>query len=297
MTVASSTLRSSLWMLASSLSFAVMSALVKVCMQLGVPFTQAVFYRGIIAWLLAMSVLHFHGSSMKTVHWKAQLLRGVIGIVGVFAYFGAVVLLPLASAITLIYTSPLLLAAVMLIQARQRPSLLVLATLGAGFVGVLLLVQPSFSSTQWLGVAAALLSAFMTVAAAMHIRTLARLNEPAWRTVAWFSLFVMLAATPGYVSSHPGELSWKASLSVLAMGLVGALGQVFLTFAYEQGHALLVSLLGYAQIVFTTLIGMLWWHEHPGLAAWLGIALIVGSGGIATSFMGRVNIGRPPRSS
>jgi drug/metabolite transporter (DMT)-like permease len=81
------------------------------------------------------------------------------------------------------------------------------------------------------------------------------------------------------------------------MGLVGALGQVFLTFAYEQGHALLVSLLGYAQIVFTTLIGMLWWHEHPGLAAWLGIALIIGSGGIATSFMGRVNIGRPPRSS
>ena len=297
MTLSSSTLRSSLWMLASSLSFAVMSALVKVCMQLGVPFTQAVFYRGVIAWLLAMSVLHFHGSSMKTVNWKAQGLRGLIGIVGVFAYFGAVVLLPLASAITLIYTSPLLLAGVMLMQARQRPSLPVLSTLGTGFVGVLLLVQPGFSSTQWLGVASALLSAFMTVAAAMHIRTLARLNEPAWRTVAWFSLFVMLAATPGYVSSHPGELSWQASLSVLAMGLAGALGQVFLTFAYEQGHALLVSLLGYAQIVFTTLIGMLWWHEHPGLAAWLGIALIIGSGGIATNFMGRVNIGRPPRSS
>ena len=255
MTVSSSTLRSSLWMLASSLSFAVMSALVKVCMQLGVPFTQAVFYRGIIAWLLAMSVLHFHGSSMKTVHWKAQLLRGVIGIVGVFAYFGAVVLLPLASAITLIYTSPLLLAAVMLIQARQRPSLLVLATLGAGFVGVLLLVQPSFSSTQWLGVAAALLSAFMTVAAAMHIRTLARLNEPAWRTVAWFSLFVMLAATPGYVSSHPGELGWKASLSVLAMGLVGALGQVFLTFAYEQWHAWL-----FAGIALVAALGE--WAQH-----------------------------------
>ena len=29
----------------------------------------------------------------------------------------------------------------------------------------------------------------------------------------------------------------------------------------------------------------------------LGIALIIGSGGIATNFMGRVNIGRPPRSS
>jgi drug/metabolite transporter (DMT)-like permease len=234
---------------------------------------------------------------MKTVHWQAQCLRGLIGIVGVFAYFGAVVLLPLASAITLIYTSPLLLAAVMLVQARQRPSLAVLGTLGAGFLGVLLLVQPSFTSTQWLGVTAALLSALMAVAAALHIRTLARLNEPAWRTVAWFSLFVMLAATPGYVSSHPGELSFEASISVLAMGLAGALGQVFMTFAYQRGHALLVSLLGYAQIVFTTLIGVLWWHEHPGFAAWLGIALIIGSGGVATHFMGRVNIGRPPRSS
>lgn len=284
-------------MVAASLCFAVMAALVKVCTEQGVPFAQAVFYRGLIAFLLAAAVLRFHGQSVMTVHWRAQLLRGAIGIVGVFAYFGGVVLLPLASAITLNYTSPLLLAAVMLVHARQRPPWPLLAALAAGFCGVLLLLQPHFSSSQWLGVGAALTSAFTAVAAALHIRTLARLNEPAWRTVAWFSLCVTLAALPWYLVSQPTHLSLAGSISVVAMGLAGALGQALLTLAYQRGHALLASLLGYSQIVFTTLLGMWWWHEHPGPETWLGIALIAGSGALSTTFMGRLAIGRPPRAT
>lgn len=293
---ASSALRASLWMVAASLCFAIMAALVKVCTQQGVPFAQAVFYRGLIAFLLAAAVLRFQGQSVATVNWRAQLLRGVIGIVGVFAYFGGVVLLPLASAITLNYTSPLILAAVMLVQARQRPPWPLLAALAGGFFGVVLLLQPSFNSTQWLGVAAAFTSALTAVAAALHIRTLARLHEPAWRTVAWFSLCVTIAAFPWFLRTDPASLTLQGATSVLAMGLAGALGQALLTLAYQRGHALLVSLLGYSQIVFTTLLGIWWWHEHPGVATWLGIAFIVGSGALATTFMGRVNIGRPPRA-
>ncbi|MEY4377909.1 MAG: hypothetical protein RJB26_2459 [Pseudomonadota bacterium] len=290
-------LRASLWMVAASLCFAVMAALVKVCAQRGVPFAQAVFYRGLIAFLLAVAVLRFNGQTVMTVNWRAQFVRGMIGIVGVFAYFGGVLLLPLASAITLNYTSPLILASVMLFQARQRPPWPLLAALAGGFFGVVLLLQPSFNSTQWLGVGAAFTSALTAVAAALHIRTLARLQEPAWRTVAWFSGCVAVAAFPWYLASNPASLTLSGAASVLAMGIAGALGQALLTLAYQRGHALLSSLLGYSQIVFTTLLGMWWWHEHPGLETWLGIALIVGSGALSTTFMGRVNIGKPPRAT
>ena len=290
-------LRASLWMVAASLCFAVMAALVKVCAQRGVPFAQAVFYRGLIAFLLAVAVLRFNGQTVMTVNWRAQFVRGMIGIVGVFAYFGGVLLLPLASAITLNYTSPLILASVMLFQARQRPPWPLLAALAGGFFGVVLLLQPSFNSTQWLGVGAAFTSALTAVAAALHIRTLARLQEPAWRTVAWFSGCVAVAAFPWYLASNPASLTLSGAASVLAMGIAGALGQALLTLAYQRGHALLASLLGYSQIVFTTLLGIWWWHEHPGLETWLGIALIVGSGALSTTFMGRVNIGKPPRAA
>ncbi len=297
MITSSIALRASLWMVIASLCFAVMAAMVKVGTQQGVPFAQAVFYRGLIAFLLAATVLRFQGKKVMTVNWRAQLLRGVIGIVGVFAYFGGVVLLPLASAITLNYTSPLILAAVMLLQARQRPPLPLVAALAGGFCGVVLLLQPSFNSTQWLGAAAAFTSAITAVAAALHIRTLAELQEPAWRTVARFSLCVTVAAFPGYLASNPGNLSATGALSILGMGLTGALGQALLTLAYQRGHALLTSLLGYSQIVFTTLLGIWWWHEHPALETWLGIAFIVGSGALSITFMERVSVGRPPQAT
>jgi drug/metabolite transporter (DMT)-like permease len=286
--------RASFWMVGSGLSFAAMAALVKLSAQAGVPFQQVVFYRGFIAFLVAWAVLRFRGEPLIGTHWRAQAVRGLIGIVGVFCYTAGVVLLPIASAVTLNYTSPLLLAAVMLMQARQIPPWPLVVALMGGFCGVVLMLQPSYDSAQWLGIAAALTSALTAVAAALHIRTLAKLRESAWRTVAWFSGCVAIAAFPGYLASHPGGLEWRAAVGVLAMGLTGALGQALLTLAYQRGHALTVSLLGYSQVVFTTLIGIVLWQDHPHLLSWLGIALIVGSGAMSTTFLGRLSVGKPP---
>jgi drug/metabolite transporter (DMT)-like permease len=272
----------------------VMAALVKLSSESGVPFAQVVFYRGLVAFLLAWLVLRFRGEPLVGIHWRAQAVRGMIGIVGVFCYTAGVVLLPIASAVTLNYTSPLLLAAVLLVQAKQVPSWPLVLALLAGFMGVVLLLQPHFGAGQWLGITAALTSALTAVAAALHIRTLARLKESAWRTVAWFSGCVALAALPGYLISHPGGLSWQGASTVLGMGVAGAMGQALLTLAYQRGHALTISLLGYSQVVFTTVLGILWWQDHPGLATWLGIGLIVGSGALATTFLGRLSVGKPP---
>ena len=285
--------RASLWMVGSGLSFAAMAALIKVSSKAGVPFPQVVFYRGLVAFLVAWAILRFRGEPLIGDHWRAQAVRGMIGIVGVFSYTAGVVLLPIASAVTLNYTSPLLLSAVMLVQARQTPPWPLVVALLGGFLGVVLMLQPSYDSHQWLGIAASLTSALTAVAAALHIRTLAKLRESAWRTVAWFSGSVSLAAFPAYLSSSPGNLHWRAALGVLAMGVAGALGQGLLTLAYQRGHALTVSLLGYSQVLFTTLLGIVLWQDHPMLATWLGIALIVGSGALSTTFMGRVNIGKP----
>ena len=289
-------MRAPLMMVASGFCFAVMAALVKLSSESGVPFSQVVFYRGLVAFLLAWLVLRWQGLPLVSTHWRAQAVRGMIGIVGVFCYQAGVVLLPIASAVTLNYTSPLLLAGVLLVQARQAPSWPLVVALAAGFLGVVLLLQPHFSAGQWVGIAAALTSALTAVAAALHIRTLARLKESAWRTVAWFSGSVALAALPGYLGTDPTALSLRGAGLVLAMGLAGALGQALLTLAYQRGHALTVSLLGYSQVVFTTVLGILWWEDHPVLGTWIGIALIVGSGALATTFLGRLSVGKPPRS-
>jgi S-adenosylmethionine uptake transporter len=46
-----------------------------------------------------------------------------------------------------------------------------------------------------------------------------------------------------------------------------------------------VSLLGYSQVVFTSIVGIVVWNDHLPAMSWIGMALVIASGGVATMFM------------
>jgi S-adenosylmethionine uptake transporter len=200
-------------------------------------------------------------------------------------YFGGIRFLPLAGAVTLNYTSPLILAGTLLVKHRERPPGRVLAALLSGFAGVLLLLRPSYDTSQWFGVLLALGSAVTAVIAALNIRSLGQLQEPIPRTVAYFSVYTTIGAFPWFLFSDPGQMHWRAAVYLTAMGVFATVGQVLLTLAYQRGHTLLVSLLGYSQVIFATLFGIGLWGEQPRASSWLAMALIVASGVAATVFV------------
>jgi S-adenosylmethionine uptake transporter len=275
----------SLRMLGASFAFAIMSAGVKLASTHGVPLGQTVFYRGLVSLVLVLSYMRLTAVPFATPHWRAHLQRGIAGFCGMILYFGSITLLPLSTSITLNYTSPLLMAAVLLLRHRERPPLSVVAALLGGFVGIVLLLRPSYDGSQWFGALLALGSAVTTVIAALNIRFIGRLDEPVSRTVAYFSLFVTLGSLPWYVTTRPSHIDWMGIGLVAVVAIFSTLGQFLLTVAYQRGHTLLVSLLGYSQVIFTTLIGIALFNDHPGLGAWLAIALIIASGAAATVFV------------
>ncbi len=274
----------SLWMLGASVAFALMAAAVKLAAQHGVPLAQTLFYRGVISVAMMAIYMRFTGVEFRTPHWRAHFQRGSAGFLGMIAYFGGITLLPLAAAVTLNYTSPLFLASMLLIRHRERPPPAMVAAMGAGFVGILLLLRPTYHSSQWLGVTLALASAVTAAIAALNIRSLGRLDEPISRTVAYFAFFTTVGSLPWYLTTDLTAIDAAGVACVVAVGVLATLGQVLLTLAYQRGHTLLGSLLGYSQVIFTTLIGMALWQDHPGLGSWLAIALIVASGAAATIF-------------
>jgi drug/metabolite transporter (DMT)-like permease len=272
-------------MLGASAAFACMAASAKLAMLSGVPLGQTLFYRGFISLLLMSAYMRFAGVTFATPHWKAHLQRGVAGFLGMILYFGGIRLLPLAGAVTLNYTSPLILAGTLLVKHRERPSGPVLAAMLSGFAGVLLLMRPSYDSSQWFGVLLALGSAITAVIAALNIRSLGQLEEPIARTVSYFALYTTIGAFPGFLFSDPGHLDLRGATYLVSIGTFATIGQVLLTLAYQRGHTLLVSLLGYSQVIFATLFGIALWGEHPGVSSWLAMALIVASGVAATVFV------------
>jgi drug/metabolite transporter (DMT)-like permease len=154
-----------------------------------------------------------------------------------------------------------------------------------GFVGIVLLLRPTYDPSQWFGVSLALGSAVTAAIAALNIRSLGRLDEPVARTVAWFSLFTTLGSLPWFLATDPTRLTPAGAACLLAVAVLATAGQVLLTLAYQRGHTLLVSLLGYSQVIFTTFIGIALWGDHPGIVSWLAMALIIASGAAATMFV------------
>jgi len=266
-------------MIAASLAFAGMGAFVKLAANAGVPTAQIVFYRSLISMFLVYGILRWRGMPIYSPHWRAHLLRSLSGVGSLITLFSALTLLPLATATTLNYSSPLFVA-LLLAVLRIRPLCSVtLAALAAGLLGIVLLLRPTVDPGHWLGIYLALGSAVMSALSVLNMRRLGQLGEPTWRTVFYFSVFASLLTLPWYLASAPWRgIDPTGALMVLGVAVGSLLGQVMITFAYQHAETLVTASLGYSQVVFSSLIGFWLWQEVPAGDAWLGIPLIVASG-------------------
>lgn len=267
-------------MLGAAGSFALAAACVK---GLGgrLPLAEVILGRNIFALpaLLAMVLRMPEGlSALRTRHpWQhAQRLGwGMLGMVG--AFWGYAVL-PLATATALGFTMPLFLTLIAVLfmgeRLRWRRSLAV----AVGFLGVLVVVRPG--GAGGLDLVAAGMVLVGAVAWAMAMVTIRRMGDSGERGVAivlWFALGAAVVSGAASVPVWVAPAGWEWALLV-GCGLVSALEQVLMTEAYRSGEATLLAPLEYSGIVWTTLLGAALWAEVPDGVAFLGVALLVGSG-------------------
>jgi drug/metabolite transporter (DMT)-like permease len=270
-------------MVAASLLFAAMGVCVKLAAA-SFSAAELVFYRGFVSVLILGGFVAWRGLPLATPHWRQHFWRGMSGFASLVAYFYAISLIPLATAVTLNYTSPLFLALILVFWAGERVRGTLYIALALGLAGVALLLQPSFEADQWLGGLAALASGAGAGLAYFHVRQLGRLGEPEWRTVFYFSLASALIGLPWLLASQTVHaVSGQGALLVLGVGGFGALAQLAMTRAYKRGSTLFSASLAYSTVIFASLFGVLLWDEVLPLSAWLGIGLIVASGMLASA--------------
>ena len=272
----------SLWMIAASLLFACMG----VCVKLGsAQFAAAelVFWRGCVATLILGSYILVRRLPVGTPHARTHIVRGVAGFASLVMYFYAISLIPLAAAVTLNYTSPLFLALLLVLWLKEPVRRGFYWALTAGFIGVMLLLQPTLSRDQWLGAMFGLGSGMISSIAYLNVRRLGQLGEPEWRTVFYFSLLSALGGLPWMLVASPlHAIDLGGWLLLLGVGGFGALAQLCMTAAYKRGKTLVSASLAYSTVVFSSAFGMLLWGETLPWAGWVGVILIVGSGLLAT---------------
>jgi drug/metabolite transporter (DMT)-like permease len=270
----------SAWMLVAGVLLAGMGVFAKIGSQ---QFSSAelVFYRSLLSALMVMGVVRSRRLPLATPHWKMHLLRSLSGFTGMMLLFYVIGVLPLATATTLNYTSPLFLVLLTALLLRQRIRIGLLVAAALGFVGVVLLLRPTFSANQTTAGLLGLASGLFGGMAFFSNRQLGLLGEPAWRVVLYFSLLGTLGA--GLLAACTGfhAIGLHGALVLLGLGSCAVLGQLAMTQAYSEGEALTVGSLAYSTVVFTVLASAVIWGEQLPLGSWLAMGLIIASGVLA----------------
>jgi S-adenosylmethionine uptake transporter len=272
----------SLWMLVASLLFACMGVCVKFAAETHSA-VEITFYRSFISLILMFGLVRIQRVALVTPHWRWQVTRGLVGFIALLAYFYAITLLPLATAVTLNYTSAIFLAIYLsLAGMRMRPG--IYGALILGLIGVVALLKPTLHADQLLGGLIGLASGVMAGMAYFSVRELGSRGEPESRTVFYFSLVSSVCAGIWLMFSELHAVDLKNGLLLMGVASFATAAQLAMTRAYTRGKTLMSAALAYSTVIFSSLFGVLFWGEVLEGSAWLAIGLIILSGIAATHF-------------
>lgn len=289
----------SLWMIVAAGFFAIMAACVKLA-SADYSTAEILLCRGLFGVLFILSLIRLRGGSLKTPYLKQHVIRSLYGAMGLWSFFYAITILPLAMATTLNYMSPIWIASLLFIGAWRKGNskfdLTFVATIALSFIGVIMLLKPSAhtEADQIVGGLIALFSGMVTALAYIKVKELSLLGEPEYRVVFYFSLICALSGVIGSLSVgeipfyHPQ--SAKAITLLLTIGVTATFAQMALTRAYRLGNTLLTANLQYFNILCTSILNIMIWHNGLDWMGWCGIGLILLCGIAATFHQRKITL-------
>ncbi len=217
---------------------------------------------------LGLSILH-------TSRWRQQLLRGFCMLAASLCFVGGLRYVPVGEATAVVYLSPLLVVAYSARVLRERITLGQWMAAICGFVGVLMIVRPGsalFTPAVLFPIGASgALAAYQVLT-----RQVLEVDNPvASNFITSVICLVILSALVPLFWVTP---TLGACLLVAAQGGMAMTGHMLLTYAYRNTSVARLAPFTYAQIVFASLIGFLFFGHVPDQATLAGMGVIILSG-------------------
>jgi drug/metabolite transporter (DMT)-like permease len=265
------------WMLVAGFFFAVMG----ICVKLGSSEFSAlelVFYRSLFGLVFIAGIIKVRGGTLATTHGRMHVSRGLSGLASLSFYFYSLTQLPVATAVTLNYTSPMFLALVTVLWYRERVRPQIFIAILLGFVGVILVLRPAISESQLPAGLLGLTSGFLASIAYLNVKQLSATGEPDWRVVFYFCLICTVISGVLLFFYEVHAVSLRGASILLAIGACATIAQLALTRAYRIGKTLVVGSLAYSTVVFASVLGLILLEEVLPWSSWLGIAIIIAAG-------------------
>ena len=279
-------LRGIAYKVVSVIVFITMASLIKATAP-HVPSGEAVFFRSVFAmpvivvWLAMRRELD---TGFRASNPMGHVWRGLVGTIAMGLGFAGLGYLPLPEVTAIGYAAPLLTVIFAAMFLGETVRAFRITAVALGLIGVLIVVWPRLSITsgdhlsqaQAFGAVLVLGGAVFAALAQVFVRKLVN-TEKTPAIVFYFSLtasILSLATLPfGWVIPTPTE----AAL-LIGSGLLGGVGQIFLTSSYREADASVVAPFDYASMIFALAIGYFVFAEVPTVTMLIGASLVVLAG-------------------
>lgn len=251
-----------------------------------IPLIQLLLVRFVAQVVLLWPIIWFTGLPVKMprrLFWL-MVLRTMLHIIGIGAMFTSLRYLPLADAVAIAFVMPfiMLLLGKFVLNEEVGPHRLMACLVG--FIGTLLVIQPSFAAVGWPAllplVVAVDFALFMLVTRkvakevdAMNLQAQSGVIATVLIGVVWLVLGPIGGEVLQAVSPTPYEWGLLA-----AIGILGTLAHLLMTWSLRFAPSATLAPMQYLEIPVATVIGFLIFKDLPNGLASLGISITIGAG-------------------
>ncbi|MBE2231541.1 MAG: DMT family transporter [Chitinophagaceae bacterium] len=280
------------FMLLAALGFSVMGGAAKALKE-SFSAGQLVFYRNAIGLVFLLPGLLLQPPVQPGGKPLRLAFRGLMGTLALYTLLYCILHIPLGTAMSYNLTSALFIALFSYFLFGEYHGKKVAFAVLMGFAGMLLIYKPVMH-LPWYYHLAGLISGITSAIAYMTVNRLAAYYDPRVIVLSFLSsgflvplITMLLHYTLGLQTDGLFiiDFRWPAGAEwgwLLLMGLAALFGQYFVTRSFGSDKAGIVSVFGYANIIYSVFIGMLLGDAFPDWISWAGIFCIIGSGVIIT---------------
>lgn len=238
---------------------------------------EIAFYRNLIATIPFLIMIFIMGKrDIMKINQRPYgvIARAVIGTLSLITTFAAFAAMPMADTTAFLFTSSLLIPILGVLFLGEKVGVYRWSAVIIGFTGVMIMLSPS-GNINMIGVVLALTAASMHAILQTILRYLGKTEKPETITFYFVAIGTLVAglAMP-WVASLP---TFKEIPLFLGVGLTGLMAQYFLSIAFGNAPAAVVTVFNYSGIIWATIFGWMFWSDWPALTIWIGGTIVIAS--------------------
>ena len=241
------------------------------------PIGELIFLRGLFVMVPVLWMVRARGgiAALAVVDARGQLLRAGLFVMSSILFVTSLSYLPLPLVTSLTFVSPIFMTMLAIPLLGERVSWQTWCAVVAGFVGVVIAIDPSGATWSW----AALLPVVGALAGALRDILTRRISARESATsILFYSMGLMLLLA---LTSLPFGWRWPTGGDLVLFLAVGVLMGTahFLTIeALRVCEVSLLAPLRYVMILWSITLSVLIWQQWPSTPALVGTAVIIVSG-------------------